>query len=195
MGNRKPCVPFPPSAAAVLRRLVRPLLLSLLSSKLRPGGLLHVATDVEVYAEHTARVVKEQNSRFRSPKQRAFTEEEETQSALSGSTPPQPPTAAAAAGKGEERPGNLDERKNRRVERIPRAQPVGDACGSRSQKARDEGQGGSSRASREEVSVRWEGGETTQRPSSRPLTKYEERAREAGRHVWDFRYRYRYRLE
>lgn len=36
--------------------------------------------------------------------------------------------------------------------------------------------------------VRWDGGEENQRPAWRPLTKYEEKAREAGRIVRDFSY-------
>lgn len=185
-----------PTRCSLLRRLVRPLLLSLLFSKLRPGGLLHVATDVEVYAEHTARVVAEQNSR--SPKPPAFSEEKNTQSALSCSLPSQPSTAAAAAtaeaaeavAAGEEESlGNLGEREKRLVEQTAPSKPVGDACGPQRQQAGGEGKGSNSRPSSEEVSVRWEGGETAQRPSSRPLTKYEEKAREAGRRVRDFRYR------
>ena len=40
-----------------VRRLVRPLLLSLLSSKMRPIGVLSIATDVEEYADHVVRVM------------------------------------------------------------------------------------------------------------------------------------------
>lgn len=197
-----------PSRCSLRRRLVRPLLLSLLSSKIRPGGLLHVATDVEVYAEHTARVVAGQNSR--SPTPRDFTEEKEAQSPLSRSFPSrQPPTAATAttaattrtttvagaivaagsvtAGEGE-RLGNPEDRKKRRAEQVFGANPVADACGPQRQQAGSEGQS-SSRPSSEELSVHWKGGETAQRPPSRPLTKYEEKAREAGRRVRDFKYR------
>lgn len=39
------------------RRLIRPFLLALLSKKLRIGGVLHVATDVEVYADHVSKVL------------------------------------------------------------------------------------------------------------------------------------------
>lgn len=42
---------------ALCRRLVRPFLLALLSRKLRIGGTFHVATDVDVYAEHVSKVV------------------------------------------------------------------------------------------------------------------------------------------
>lgn len=188
------------AACSMRRRLVRPLLLSLLSSKLWPGGLLHVATDVEVYAEHTARVVAQQNSR--SPKPPAFTEEKETQGTLSGSIPSRQPPTAAGVGAGaagavaagsvaageEQRLGSLEERTNRRVEQVSDAKSVGGARGAQRQQAGGEGQS-SSRTSWEEVSVRWKGGETAQRPSSRPLTKYEEKAREAGRRVRDFKYR------
>lgn len=54
------------------RRLVRPFVVSLLSRKLRAGGSLHVATDVDVYADHVSRV-------------------------LSAATPPGPPSTIAAA--------------------------------------------------------------------------------------------------
>eukprot|EP00903_Cladosiphon_okamuranus_P008617 g8264.t1 len=191
-GNLSSCCiffpdPFPQDRDSD-RRLVRPLLLSLLSSKLRPGGLLHVATDVEVYAEHIARVVAEQNARSAKPP--AFTEEkEEKQNAISCSLPSQSSTAEAVAATGVEgRRGNLGERKRRWVEPIPRANPVEDQCGPQRQQAGGEGRG-SSRPTLEEVSARWKGGETAQRPSSRPLTKYEEKARKAGRRVRDFRYR------
>lgn len=39
------------------------------------------------------------------------------------------------------------------------------------------------------VALYWEGGEEVNRPDWRPLTKYEEKAREAGRRVRDFSYR------
>ena len=39
------------------RRIIRPHTLDLLSERLRPGGCLHVATDVDEYAEHVRNVV------------------------------------------------------------------------------------------------------------------------------------------
>ena len=39
------------------RRIIRPHTLDLLSARLRPGGFLHVATDVDEYAEHVRNVV------------------------------------------------------------------------------------------------------------------------------------------
>lgn len=185
-----------PSCCCLRRRLVRPLLLSLLSAKLRPGGLLHVATDVEVYAEHTARIVAQQNSR--SPKPPAFTGEREVKNTLACSLPSRQPSIAAVApppagsvgiATGErERFGNPEERKRCLGEQIPPAFSVVGTCGPQHKQAGGEGQG-SSRSTSEEVWVRWEGGETAQRPSSRPLTKYEEKAREAGRRVRDLKYR------
>lgn len=41
----------------IRRRLIRPFVLALLSKKLRIGGVLHVATDVEVYADHVSKVL------------------------------------------------------------------------------------------------------------------------------------------
>jgi tRNA (guanine-N7-)-methyltransferase len=41
------------------RRLVQPAFASLIASKLRPGGILHAATDVPDYAEHIERVFLE----------------------------------------------------------------------------------------------------------------------------------------
>jgi tRNA (guanine-N7-)-methyltransferase len=43
------------------RRLVQPAFASLIASKLRPGGILHAATDVPDYAEHIERVFLENN--------------------------------------------------------------------------------------------------------------------------------------
>lgn len=40
------------------RRLIQPQFLSLLASKLKPGGLLHLATDWENYAEHMLEVLE-----------------------------------------------------------------------------------------------------------------------------------------
>eukprot|EP00752_Nemacystus_decipiens_P005652 g5115.t1 len=190
------CIFFPdpfPQDRDSGRRLVRPLLLSLLSSKLRPGGLLHVATDVQVYAEHTARVVAQQNSR--SSKAPDFTERKETQGTRSWSCASRrSPTAvvaaaiSATAGNGE-RIDSLEEPRYRWVEqKTPGAKPVGDAPGPQRKQAGGEWQS-SGRSPSEEVCVRWKGGETAHRPSSRPVTKYEERAREAGTRVRDFRYR------
>lgn len=45
------------------RRLIQPEFVSLLSSKLKPGGQLHLATDWEPYAEHMLEVL-EQDSTF-----------------------------------------------------------------------------------------------------------------------------------
>mgnify|MGYP001171716076 FL=1 len=39
------------------RRIIRPHTLDLLAARLRPGGCLHVATDVDEYAEHVRNVV------------------------------------------------------------------------------------------------------------------------------------------
>ena len=39
------------------RRIIRPHTLDLLSARLRPGGFLHIATDVDEYAEHVRNVV------------------------------------------------------------------------------------------------------------------------------------------
>ena len=39
------------------RRIIRPHTLDLLAARLRPGGVLHVATDVDEYAEHVRNVV------------------------------------------------------------------------------------------------------------------------------------------
>ena len=41
------------------RRLVQPAFASLIGRKLRPGGILHAATDVPDYAEHIERVFSE----------------------------------------------------------------------------------------------------------------------------------------
>ena len=41
------------------RRLVQPAFASLIAGKLRPGGILHAATDVPDYAEHIERVFLE----------------------------------------------------------------------------------------------------------------------------------------
>lgn len=61
------CVFFPDpffKANSVHRRIVRPHTLDLLAARLRPGGCLHVATDVDEYAEHV-RGVLAADSRWR----------------------------------------------------------------------------------------------------------------------------------
>ncbi len=44
------------------RRLIQPELVKLLSSRLQPGGVLHLATDWEPYAEHMLEVLSEEAS-------------------------------------------------------------------------------------------------------------------------------------
>ena len=46
-----------PEDKDIKRRLIRPLLLDLLVMRMRPGGSLHVATDVEGYARHALQVL------------------------------------------------------------------------------------------------------------------------------------------
>lgn len=178
------------------RRLVRPLLLSLLSSKLRPGGMLHVATDVEGYAEHTKRVV---TASLLSPKPSTATEEKQdmlssSSSSLSPQTAVDTVEAAAAASAKEGRLKHPEKRHTRGVEEqiLPGDTTDGGhrrPWQQRQQQAEDGGgrENSSSRSLSDEV--RWEGGEAAERPSWRPLTKYEEKAREAGRRVRDFSYR------
>jgi len=62
------CVFFPDpwfKSNSVHRRIIRPHTLDLLAARLRPGGCLHVATDVDEYAEHV-RGVLAADSRWRS---------------------------------------------------------------------------------------------------------------------------------
>lgn len=47
-----------PKARHNKRRLIQPELVALVASRLRPGGLLHVATDWEAYAEHIREVLE-----------------------------------------------------------------------------------------------------------------------------------------
>ncbi|MEL6177640.1 MAG: tRNA (guanosine(46)-N7)-methyltransferase TrmB [Myxococcota bacterium] len=54
------CIFFPdpwPHAKDVSRRIVRPWVVGLVAQCLRPGGLLHLATDVDDYAHHMVRVM------------------------------------------------------------------------------------------------------------------------------------------
>lgn len=183
------------------RRLVRPLLLSLLASKLQPGGLLRVATDVEGYSEHTKREVARYNSLSPKPptfnKEREEQEEQEREEVLSLSSvssssssvlrPPQAAAPARTPAVAEDEVGLdvFEERiTSRRADQTPQH-----VCGQQQQQqAGGDGQS-RSRLCSGGFFARWEGGETAHRPMSRPLTKYEEKAKGAGRRVRDFRYR------
>lgn len=121
------------------RRLVRPLLLALLSAKLRHGGVFNLATDVEEYAAHIEAVMSSVTSLSESSTQ-----------------------GLSAAGEEHMRRGiEWVEPQPAKMERNVTDERV--AC--------------------------WTGGETGERPTWRPVTKYEEKAREAGRRVRNFRYR------
>lgn len=125
---------------------MRPLLLSLLSHKMRLGGVLSIATDVEEYANHITRVM----SPFLIP---SFT----------------PEVASPYV-----RRSNAELK-----EELPQEASMGTTqqlVGRRS-KTMIFPSGGI-----------WVGGETVERPSCRPVTKYEEKARAADRSVHDFRY-------
>lgn len=126
---------------------MRPLLLLLLSHKMRPGGVLSIATDVEEYANHITRVM----SPFLSP---AFAPEVDSSHV---------------------RRSDADLQKELRQEgSLGTTQQL---VGRRSQTLVFPPGGV------------WVGGETVERPPCRPVTKYEEKARAAGRTVRDFRYR------
>lgn len=164
--------------------------------------MFHVATDVEEYAEHTKRVVM---SSLVSLKPSTVTEEK--QNLLSSSSPPRPPqttpesvgagaTAATAATGGKKDGLDRPEARHTREveEQITREGTTNGACPRPWQQHQQQAEGEreyntSSRGFSNEVSARWEGGETAKRPSWRPLTKYEEKAREASRRVRDFSYR------
>lgn len=139
------------------RRLVRPLLLSLLSSKLRPGGVLNVATDVEEYAEHVVAV-------------------------MSSVTSPSGQGLRSSSLMEEEEGLDHDNQKHARDAQHQLQLEHVTMMVKPPRQARTE-------AGRDRAEACWEGGEVVERPSWRPLTKYEAKAREAGRHVRDFRYR------
>lgn len=156
--------------------------------------MLHVATDVEEYAEHTKKVLI---SSLVPPKPSTANEEKQGMFSSSSSRrrPPQTAAESAAAGKedGLEHP---EARHTRAVveEQIPREETNNGAHRRPWQQQQQQAEGEteckmSCRVLSDEVSARWEGGETAERPSWRPLTIYEEKAREAGRRVRDFSYR------
>lgn len=154
---------------------MRPLLLSLLASKLQPGGALHVATDVDGYAEHTVRVMS------------TWTPEKWPQT-VRPSLSPMPSRAAAAEGQELGLRQQLEERGVHRGEHLQGEEFTDGMDGPRQQQQGAGSKGDSTRLV-SEASGCWIGGETAERPSWRPFTKYEEKAREAGRHVRDFAYR------
>lgn len=151
---------------------MRPLLLSLLASKLQPGGTLHVATDVEGYAEHTVRVVS------------TWTPEKWPQTSRP-SPSPMPSRRAAAK---DQQLGFQQLRGVHREEQL-QGEEFPDGMRGGPQRQQQGGNNGDSTRLVSEVSGCWLGGETAERPSWRPFTKYEEKAREAGRRVRDFAYR------
>ncbi|CAN0237822.1 unnamed protein product, partial [Laminaria digitata] len=161
--------PFPGDSDADSRRLVRPLLLSLLSSKLRPGGALHLATDVEEYAEHIERVM----SATTRPEKKKQTESSYSPPPLPGTFSPK--SLEGFLARGEESPAQFFLSVDFSARR-PRKAPGGGV-----QAAEMMGVEG--------ACLCWEGGETLDRPAWRPLTSYERKAREAGRRVRDFSYR------
>ncbi|CAM9130283.1 unnamed protein product [Scytosiphon promiscuus] len=178
--------PFPQDRDAG-RRLVRPLLLSLLSSKLRAGGMLHVATDVEAYAEHTVRVMNTMGA---------------PENLLKPSSPSpsisipswSPPPAVELAQKEERNKAEVESREeniSRRAGRLPLENDASDSPVRSPQQEQQEGVKGDNDSGHplDKIFARWLGGELQERPPSRPLTRYEEKAREAGRRVRDFTYR------
>ncbi|CAM9352434.1 unnamed protein product, partial [Ectocarpus sp. 4 AP-2014] len=165
--------PFPQDRDTERRevlRLVRPLLLSLLASKLHPGGTLHVATDVDGYAEHTVRVMS------------TWTPEKWPKTARpTSSTMPSGTAAAEDTELGFRQLGGVHREEQLQGEELT------DGLRGGPQQQQREGSNGDTRLV-SEVPGCWVGGETAERPSWRPLTKYEEKAREAGRRVRDFSY-------
>lgn len=156
-----------PRSPSPHRRLVRPLLLSLLSRKLRVGGTLHIATDVEEYGNHVLRVMAEASP----PLSLADTAAGDTAVSEAATT------AAATEQARTREDGGLEA-----VELDIAAEPL-EKRGVVSDT--DRGHPGCG-----EVTVLcWEGGEEHARPEWRPSTKYESKAREAGRRVRDFSYR------
>ena len=162
------------------RRLVRPLLLSLLSSKLRPGGMLHLATDVEEYAEHIERVMSEA---MRRPGKKHSELE---------------PVSEAFSARGERGPaGFLSSGGRDPAEFLLSEQQhparfflSGDDSGKQPRStAKMYGAEISVAAEMGVAGACWEGEEMLERPAWRPLTSYERKAREAGRRVRDFSYR------
>ncbi|CAM9506859.1 unnamed protein product [Ectocarpus sp. 12 AP-2014] len=167
--------PFPQDRDTERRevlRLVRPLLLSLLASKLHPGGTLHVATDVEGYAEHTVRVIS------------TWTPEKRSKTARpTSSTTPSDTAAAEDTELGFQQLGGVHWEEQLQGEKFA------DGMRGGPQQQQRAGSNGDSTRLVSEVSGCWVGGETAERPSWRPFTKYEEKAREAGGRVRDFSYR------
>lgn len=177
--------PFVPPSCGPSRRLVRPLLLSLLSSKLRAGGALHVATDVQAYAEHTVGVMETLE-----------TPENTLISSSSSSSWSPPPATEPVRGEGKEHRVESYDGGNFLRENHPTRETDDSGAPERSQRRQEQEEdkkidhAGAGLAS--DVAffpARWVGGEVQERPPWRPLTRYEEKAREAGRRVRDFSYR------
>lgn len=147
------------------------------------GGFLHVATDVQAYAEHTVGVMET-----------AETPEKLIKSPSSSSMLPWSPQSARESAQEEHRKRAVetcDEGNSRRADPpASERDATGTRGGSQWQQQQEEGERNTDAGlASDKVSARWIGGEVQERPPWRPLTRYEEKAREAGRRVWDFSYR------
>ncbi|CAM9468450.1 unnamed protein product [Discosporangium mesarthrocarpum] len=162
--------PFPREKDAE-KRLVRPLLMSLLSKKLVAGGTVHIATDVHEYARHTISTLLQRGGAEGEPE--------------------------AALEKGEPRAVGVNFCEEAGLEDctlLSRADDNQESVWPHAQVAQGQGRGqgwiegglGTQGPVRGWV---WEGGEVGERPLWRPMTRYERLGINAGRPVWEFEYR------